>query len=126
MTIHKTPGLLGVSMILSNEGAPVATPPQLEFFLQKILWLLASIARRQTCGKPPTQLTETVAVVFDCLRAIDNCDEQLQQHHNLQLHMVSALTCLQRETELLDTSRRELLAAMVRDHTASTKAMDFP
>ena len=56
------------------QGAPFATPEQIEFLLQKILWLLSSIAQRSTCGKPPTQLAETAAVVFDCLRAVDTSD----------------------------------------------------
>eukprot|EP00192_Tetraselmis_astigmatica_P001031 CAMPEP_0117657394 /NCGR_PEP_ID=MMETSP0804-20121206/5307_1 /TAXON_ID=1074897 /ORGANISM="Tetraselmis astigmatica, Strain CCMP880" /LENGTH=1274 /DNA_ID=CAMNT_0005463845 /DNA_START=410 /DNA_END=4234 /DNA_ORIENTATION=+ len=110
-----------------GEGTPYASVAQLEFLLQKLLWLLASIAQRQTCGKPPSQLVETAAVVFECLRALDSLDAALlQRHHNLQLHMMSALTCLQREAELLDASRRELLAAMIRDHAASTPAMDVP
>jgi len=107
------------------EGMPMASTQQVEFLLQKILWLLASIAQRQTCGKPPSQLTETASAVFDCLRMIDGCDTSASSHR-VQLHMVSALTCLQREAELLDASRRETLTSMVRDHSVSTPAMDVP
>mmetsp|Transcript_30742 Transcript_30742/g.73195 ORF Transcript_30742/g.73195 Transcript_30742/m.73195 type:complete len:1194 (-) Transcript_30742:80-3661(-) len=109
-----------------SEGVPFASERQLEYLLQKSLWLMASVAQRQTCGKPPSQVAETAAVVFDCLRAVDRCESQLTQQHNLQLHMVSALTSLQREAELLDASRRELLSAMLRDHAAATPAMQTP
>lgn len=122
---HCSDGATG-PVIFGAQGAPCSSPEQLEFMLQKVLWLLAYIAQRNTCGKPPTHLAETATVVFDCLRAVDNLDAQLRHHHNVQLHMVSALTCLRREAELLDSSRRETLFAMCRDHDATTPAMGTP
>ena len=56
---------------------------ELEYLLQKVLMVLASMHRRAASGRSPLQLSESAAVIFDALRVVDACevgsDDSLRQ-----------------------------------------------
>ena len=47
---------------------------ELEYLLQKVLMVLASMHRRAASGRSPLQLSESAAVIFDALRVVDACE----------------------------------------------------
>ena len=50
--------------------AGTAAPPQVEFLLQKILLVLASMAARSSGGRSPLQLRAAVATLYHALRTV--------------------------------------------------------
>lgn len=54
--------------------APTAPAPQLEFLLQKVLMLLATMAQRAGAGRSPLQLRGAAATAYHALRAVAACE----------------------------------------------------
>jgi len=54
--------------------APAAPPAQLEYLLQKVLMLLATMARRAGGGRSPPQLRAAAATAYHALRAVAACE----------------------------------------------------
>ena len=52
---------------------PAVTAAQLEYLLQKVLHILATLAQRQFAGRSPLQLQAMATVLFDTLQAVDAC-----------------------------------------------------
>ena len=54
--------------------APAAPAPHLEFLLQKVLMLLATMARRAGGGRSPLQLRGAAATAYHALRTVAACE----------------------------------------------------
>ncbi|KAK9813191.1 hypothetical protein WJX72_010407 [[Myrmecia] bisecta] len=106
-----------------SSRASSAGSGQLEFLLQKILLVLASMHQRSASGRSPLQLTEAAHTIFEALRIVDSCELADQK---VQLHLVAALQTLKREGELLELPQRDLLSAMLRDQSATTAPLMVP
>lgn len=51
--------------------APAVTAAQLEFLLQKVLHILATMAQRSFAGRSPVQLKDMATALFEALIAVD-------------------------------------------------------
>ncbi|KAL3158276.1 hypothetical protein ABBQ38_010522 [Trebouxia sp. C0009 RCD-2024] len=87
----------------------------MEFLLQKVLMVLTYLHRR-TPATAPAHLHTLANACFTALRAADTCEVQ---HETVQLHLLAALQSLHREAELLPSTQREVLSAMLREHGAA-------
>ncbi len=54
--------------------APTAPAPQLEYLLQKVLMLLATMAQRSGAGRSPLQLRAAAATAYHALRTVAACE----------------------------------------------------
>lgn len=54
--------------------APTAPAPQLEYLLQKVLMLLATMAQRAGAGRSPLQLRAAAATAYHALRTVAACE----------------------------------------------------
>ena len=60
-------------------------PGGLEFLLQKVLMVLASMHRRAASGRSPLQLSESASIIFDALRVVDACEVNPCSCHSFSL-----------------------------------------
>ncbi|KAK9812139.1 hypothetical protein WJX73_010615 [Symbiochloris irregularis] len=103
--------------------APAVTPAQLEFLLQKVLHILATMAQRSFAGRSPVQLKDMATALFEALIAVDAAKSGEQ---TVALHLVAALQSLRREHEFLSSQQLEQLTGMLSEVSANTPAMSLP
>ncbi|CAD7696282.1 unnamed protein product [Ostreobium quekettii] len=94
-----------------------------EFLLKEILFLLARIQQRSVAGKSYLQLKELAGAAFQALQTLDTCQVK---EHSTRLHLLAAMEALNREAPLLEQTQKQLLSAMLRDHSDHTPAMVVP
>uniref|UniRef100_A0A1D1ZV18 Uncharacterized protein n=2 Tax=Auxenochlorella protothecoides TaxID=3075 RepID=A0A1D1ZV18_AUXPR len=100
--------LHGVARLVAS-----ATLRQLEWVLQRVLLLLATIHQRASCGRTQEQLRAAARVAFAVLYQVDL--SRLEPGSRVALHLAAALGALQREADLLDPGQRDVLAAVMAD-----------
>lgn len=49
------------------------TSAQLEYLLQKVLYILARLSQRSFAGRSPVQLQTMATALFEALQAVDSC-----------------------------------------------------